>query len=253
MTSIAACQLALADLDPSENLERIRNRVVELPDRVELAVFPELTLTGFVGDERIHETAIAPDGHALEQLSELAADHGLALVVGYVEDAKDGYYNATAYIDPIDGRTVYQKRHLWAGEQRMLDAGEELVTVDTPAGPAGVLTCYDLNFVRDSAELTSEAVELLLVVGAWPAAYSENWTLLARARALDGVRWVLGASRTGRRDIPDARPVEYAGRSILASPDGGIASQIDRAARNMIAPVDDTTLGRQRELVGVYE
>jgi len=43
--------------------------------------------------------------------------------------------------------------------------------------------------------------------GAWPGAYSENWTLLVRARALDGVRWTVGAGRTGRRDATDDNSV----------------------------------------------
>lgn len=253
MTTVAACQLTVADLDPEENLGRVRDRIGELPDRVELAVFPELMLTGFVADERIYEAALDPDGPTLATLSDLAADHDLALLVGYVEAAGDEAHNAAAYVAPDGDRTVYRKRHLWAGEERVLTAGEDLVTVDTPAGRAGVFTCYDLNYVDDSAALARPDVDLLLVPGAWPAAYSENWTLLVRARALDGVRWAVGASRTGRRDVPDARRVEYAGRSLVVRPDGGVAHQLDRGPGTVLANLDRSTLERQRKLVGVYD
>lgn len=253
MTTVAACQMAVADLEVETNLARVRNRVERLDDDVEVALFPEQTLTGFVGDERIHDAALRTDGPVVEALRDLAATAGLALLVGYVEDAGDALYNATAYVRPGGEVDVYRKRHLWAGEVGTLAPGDEHLTVETPAGDAGVLTCYDLNFVEDSAALTREQVDVLFVVGAWPAAYSENWTLLVRSRALDGVRWAVGAGRTGRRDVPDARTVEYAGRSLVARPDGGVGHQLDRSAGALVADLDRDTLATQRELVGVYD
>jgi (R)-amidase len=253
MPTVAACQLDVADLDVDTNLDRVRERVAGLPDRVDVAAFPEQTLTGFVADERIHEAAISRDGEAIDALHDLAATHDSHLLVGYVERDGENHYNATAYVTPDGNRTVYRKRHLWAGEERVLTPGEDLVTVETPAGTAGILTCYDLNFVGDSAALTGKRVEFLLVVGAWPGSYSENWTLLVRSRALDGVRWALGASRTGRRDVEDARTVEYAGRSLVARPDGGVGQQLDRGERDLVADLDREVLATQRSLVGVYD
>lgn len=260
MTTVAACQLAVEDLDVETNLARVRERTAGLDDAVEVAVFPEQTLTGFVGDDRIYDAAVRTDGPVVDDLRDLAAAEGLSLLVGYVEDGEsagapqeDAYYNATAYVRPDGDVTVYRKRHLWAGEVGTLTPGEELVSVRTPAGEAGILTCYDLNFVADSAALTREEVDALFVVGAWPAAYSENWTLLVRSRALDGVRWAVGAGRTGLRDVPDARTVEYAGRSLVARPDGGIGSQLDRSVGDLVADLDRDTLAAQRELVGVYD
>jgi (R)-amidase len=253
MPTIAACQLAVEDLDVETNLDRVRDRVAGLEDGVELALFPEQMLTGFVADERIYDAAIDREGHELDALRTLAATHDTHLLVGFVEADGDHHYNAAAYVRPGGETTVYRKRHLWAGEQAVLDAGEELVTVETPAGEAGIVTCYDLNFVGDSAAFTDRRVDALLVVGAWPAAYSENWTLLVRARALDGVRWAVGAGRTGRRELADAPVVEYAGRSLVARPDGGLGQQLDRGEGVLRVDLDDATLARQRNLVGVYD
>lgn len=252
MMTVAVCQFAVDDLDVETNLARVRERTAGLNDAVNVAVFPEQTLTGFVGDERVHDAAVRTDGSVVDELRDLAAEERLALLVGYVEERKGTYYNATAYVRPDGEVTVYRKRHLWAGEVGTLTPGEEIVTVETAAGEAGILTCYDLNFVNDSAALAHEEVVVLFVVGAWPAAYSENWTLLVRARALDGVRWVVGAGRTGRRDIPDVQTVEYAGRSLVARPDGCVGHQLDRSLGNLIADLDSETLAAQRELIGVY-
>jgi len=253
--TVAACQLAVEDLDPGTNIETARERVADLPDRVDLAVLPELALTGFVPDGRIADAAL-PRERVLEEVEPLAAEHDLDIVVGYAEagaDGDDALYNATAYVPRNGDPTVYRKRHLWAGERRVLEAGGDLVTVETPLGEAGVLTCYDLNFVQDSAALVREEVEALLVVGAWPGAYSENWTLLVRARALDGVRWAVGASRTGRRDVTDVPPVAYAGRSLVVRPDGGVHRELDRGEFDLVADLDPAVLARQRELVGIFD
>lgn len=245
--------MAVADMAVATNTRRIHERIEELSERVELAVFPEYALTGFVADERLEEAAIGRGSAPIQDLQALATQRELALVVGFVEAAGDEYYNATAYIGPAGELTVYRKRHLWDEEARVLTAGSQRVTVDTLVGKAGLLTCYDLNFVEESEALTREDVTMLLVVGAWPAAYSENWRLLVRARALDGVRWVIGANRTGQRDLPDAPSTTFAGRSLIARPDGGIHQALDRQERTLVTHLDSKVLERQRENVGIFE
>lgn len=251
-STVAVCQVTLEDLAVDENLETVRTCVDDVGSDVDLAVFPEHTLTGFVGDERIENAALARDGEPIDELRTLAERREIALIVGFVETAGDDLYNATAYVGPAGEFAVYRKRHLWESEQSVLTPGEELVTVETPIGTAGLLTCYDLNFVGDSAALARADVTALLVAGAWPAAYSENWRLLLRARALDGVRWTIGANRTGQRDVPDSQPVTYGGRSLVARPDGGIHAALDRGERTLVTEIDSGVLESQRELVGVF-
>ncbi|MEZ3117729.1 carbon-nitrogen hydrolase family protein [Halobaculum sp. MBLA0147] len=256
MPTVAACQIEVADLDVETNRETITERLVGLPESVDVAVFPEYALTGFVADERVAAGAVARDGPALDAIHEAAADADVAVTVGFVEAAPDEeeLYNATAYLDPggPDDRTVYRKRHLWGGEDRVLTPGSERVTVRTPVGRAGIVTCYDLNFVDESAALAEPDVAALLVGGAWPAAYTENWRLLLRARALDGVRWVVGAGRTGTKRVADADPTTYGGRSLVARPDGGVHRELDRQPRDLVTEVDEAVLRDQREVVGVF-
>jgi 2,4-dienoyl-CoA reductase-like NADH-dependent reductase (Old Yellow Enzyme family) len=51
--TVAACQMAVADLDVERNLGEIIDRVGGLPEQVDVACFPEMALTGFVSDELI--------------------------------------------------------------------------------------------------------------------------------------------------------------------------------------------------------
>ena len=65
---VAVPQIAVNDLDVERNVDRIRERVAALPDRVDVAVFPEYALTGFVADERVREAAL-DRAAALDRLS----------------------------------------------------------------------------------------------------------------------------------------------------------------------------------------
>jgi predicted amidohydrolase len=292
--TVAACQMSVADLDVATNLATVEERVAALPPAVDVALFPEYALTGFVADERVREVAITRGGATLDRLRETATETDTALLIGFVEraggeseaDASETYYNATAYLDPRGGNwssgnqssgnrgvgnrcggnrsgsdggsraeavetTVYRKRHLWGNEATVLDPGEDRVTVETPVGTAALLTCYDLNFVGESAAFATSDVDALFVVGAWPAAHSQNWKLLLRARALDGVRWAVGAGRTGRSTVGD--PTEYAGRSRVVRPDGSVQAGLNRGERNLVAELDPAVLAECREFIPVLE
>jgi predicted amidohydrolase len=107
--------------------------------------------------------------------------------------------------------------------------------------------------VSVSAAFAREGVDALFVVGAWPGAFSQNWDLLLRARALDGVRWVVGCGRTGRRELPDARVVEYGGRSTVVRPDGAVHARINREERTLVADLDPDVLAEQRAFIPVLD
>ncbi len=251
--TVAICQLSVADLEVERNLEAVLDRVRALPERVDIACFPEYALTGFVSDGRIADASLRAGGDELDRIQELAAATDTDIFVGFAEDHGGSLHNTMAYVRATGDIARYRKRHLWADEKTALEAGDELVTLSTPLGETGLLTCYDLNFVEESVALRNETVDALLVAGAWPATHSDNWRLLLRARALDGVRWVVGAGRTGRRNVENTRVIDYTGRSLIARPDGGIHAELDTAERDLVAELDPEVLQRQRELIGIFE
>ncbi|SFL08609.1 Predicted amidohydrolase [Halogranum rubrum] len=253
MATVAVPQCAVDDLDVEANLTELADRTARLDATVDVALFPEYALTGFVADERVESVALTRDGPELDTVRETARTNDVALLVGFVEREGSDYYNATAYVEPNGETTVYRKRHLWGGERSVLTPGSERVVVETPIGRTGILTCYDLNFVAESAALTRERVDALFVTGAWPATHSENWRLLLRARALDGVRWVVGAGRTGARRVPGTVPLDYAGRSAVVRPDGTVAAATNRDERTLVAELDPDVLAEQRAFIPVYE
>ena len=276
--TVAVPQISVDDLDVEANVDRIRRRAADLPNEVDLAVFPEYALTGFAADGRLREAAL-PRAAACDRLGDVAEAADAAVIAGYAERDGGAVYNAAAYVPPPDrsanggadaserpdaseapdstdddrtgGFAVYRKRHLWDEESDWVEPGTDRVVVETPAGATGLLTCYDLNFVAESAWFAERAVDALAIVGAWPAAHVANWRLLCRARALDGVRWVVGAGRTGTAGGERAADeATYAGNSLIARPDGAVAAELDREPTTLIATLDRATLAAQRDLVG---
>lgn len=242
--------MAVDDLDTSGNADTVLQQLDELSPDVSIAVFPEYALTGFVADARVHATALESDGPVLDRITAAAENTQTDVVVGYLEKDDGNLYNALAYVSRDGDRTVYRKRHLWGGEAEFVAKGSDRVVVDTPIGSAGLVTCYDLNFVAESAAFTNPPVDALLVAGAWPAAHAANWDLLLRARALDGVRWVIGAGRTGERTLPGVERASYAGRSAIIRPDGTIAGRLNRTPGPLVRTIDPTVQAQQRRFIG---
>ena len=270
--TVAVPQVSVDDLDVAANVDRLRRRAADLPDEVDLAVFPEYALTGFAADERLR-TAALPRAAARGRLTSVAEAADVAVIAGYAERDGADVYNAAAYVPPPDrsatgggaegpgsradapdgtgGVSVYRKRHLWDAESAWVEPGGDRVVVETPLGSTGLLTCYDLNFVGESAWFADRAVDALAVVGAWPADHVANWRLLCRARALDGVRWVVGAGRTGTAGGERAADeATYAGNSLVARPDGAVAAELGREPATLTKRLDRATLAAQRSLVG---
>jgi predicted amidohydrolase len=239
MTSVAACQLPLTPDDVVPNVDRLRDRILALPDRVTLAVAPEYALTGGPEDG----VAIDPQDERLDPLASAAEAAGCVVLAGMLEDADEGPYNAALLFDGDDRRVGYRKRLLWDDEDERVAPGDTPGVIETPLGRTGVLICHDLNDVRASAELAAARVDAIAVLGAWPAAHARNWDLLVRARALDGVRWVVAANRPGP---------EHAGRSVVVRPDGQVAAGIGVEADDCVADCDPAVLAHHRELIDPF-
>lgn len=238
------------DLDQSANADTVLQQLEGLSAAVDIAVFPEYALTGFVADARVHASALGSTGPILDRIADAAEATRADVVVGFLEKGDGDYYNALAYLSRNGQRTIYRKRHLWGDEAEFVTPGTERVVVDTPIGSVGLVTCYDLNFVAESAAFTNPPVDALLVAGAWPAAHAANWDLLLRARALDGVRWVVGAGRTGERTLPGAERASYAGRSAIIRPDGSIAGRLNRTPGPLVRTLDPSVQAEQRRFIG---
>lgn len=118
-------------------------------DGVDLLVFPDAALGGYIGDLRSPDLddlppALDPDGPELAAIAEAARD--MTVCIGYTERDGDVHYNAAACLTGDGVLGWHRKVHQPAGESKAYAAGDRFSTFSTPVGRIGMLIDYDKTF-----------------------------------------------------------------------------------------------------------
>jgi predicted amidohydrolase len=219
--------------DPEANARAAAAAIAAHPT-AELAVFPELFLTGY-DLEAAAGRAIAPVHPALAALRETAARTGTAVVAGFAELLPDGgLANSVACID-TDGAWAgtYRKTHLFGREGEVFRAGERLLAVELAGRRIGLLVCFDVEFPEPARALAFEGAELLVTVSANMTPYGPDHDLAARARALDNRLPHVYVNRAGSEGGFD-----FVGASMAIGPDGGPLLTLGPSADAAVAELD---------------
>ena len=186
----------------------------------DFVVLPELWRTGPFELETTIGLAEPIDGPTARAMSAVAREWGIWLHAGSIlETAADEIYNTSLLFSP-SGELVahYRKRYLFGfndGEALHVRAGDEVVVVDTPLGPTGLATCYDLRFPEHFRDLTDAGAQTVLLTSGWPLVRIRHWDILIRARAIENQTWLLAANATGY-----SGSVKLGGRSTVVDPWG---------------------------------
>lgn len=245
---IATVQFEPAPGDVAENFGRMEEYLAILSDDVEMAVFPELCVTGYDLQVAEREAEPVPGPHT-DRLTELADEYGVHVLAGLPELAGSNVYNDLVYVTEsgLEGR--YRKQRLWGDESDTFLEGNGPEIVETSFGSIGLLVCYDLNFPEIFLSYGHEAVEVLVVSSAWRTDFLEDWELLLRARALDATSYIVGSNQVG-----DQRGRDHAGHSMIVGPDGTTIASMDADPGVVSATVspDDLERARQRNPVLSY-
>src|SRR5688500_17704840 len=148
MVRIALAQVnpTIGDLGGNTSLVQ---RYVEQAEAAgaDVVAFPEMVVTGYPPDDLLlKKSFIADQNRALEAIA--ASTHGIAAVVGFVDQSNGRLYNAAALVS--DGRImgVYRKHHLpnygVFDERRFFSSGKEVVLAEIDGLTFGVTVCEDL-------------------------------------------------------------------------------------------------------------
>ena len=149
------------------------------------------------------------------------------------------------------GRRVarYDKIHLFGfelgqeriQESRTLEAGSEVVTVNSPFAKLGISICYDVRFPELYRQLGDCA--LLLVPAAFTATTgAAHWDLLLRTRAVENQCYVLAAAQGGLH--PNGRRTW--GHSMLVDPWGAVLAEKDEGRGIVVGDVDPARVAEVR-------
>ena len=227
MARVALLQVSSdATEDPVVRADRVLDMLAEaLPD-CDMAVLPELWIPGAFDLEVARAVAAPLDSPIMDRIRTLAADSGAWIHAGsYAERAADGTtYNTAVVIGPAgDILATYRKRHLFGfetGERTLMSAGDDFVVIDTPLGRTGLATCYDLRFPEMFRSLVDHGADAFLLCSGWPVPRIEHWRVLARARAIENLSWLVACNGVGSH-----AGITLGGHSIVVDPKGEVVAE----------------------------
>ena len=229
-------RIALAQIrsgtDPAANLELVDTYSREAAAAgAELVLFPEATMCR-VG------VPLAPVAEPLvgrwaDGVRAIAADAGLTVVAGMFCPSGDGRVTNTLIASGAGVDAHYDKIHLYDAfgfaESDTVAPGSRPTVITVGDVQVGLTLCYDVRFPELYLDLADRGAQLITVHASWGTGPGklDQWTLLARARAIDTTGIVAAVDQA------------YAGAEVAAGPTGVGGSLVASATGDIIAAAQD--------------
>ena len=225
--------------DVRANLDKHLAYIDEAAKRdVDVLVFPELSLTGYVLQDLVPTVAHKPSAEdpVFKELLAASRDRAIDLVVGFVdEDARSRFFIGAAYISRGEVVHVHHKVYLptytMFHDGRFFAWGDSVRAFDTRFGRFGVLICEDAWFPEPAAAARAQGAQILLVLNASPYHQGKRADRAAvlGARALEnGVPLVYCNLIGGQDDLL------FDGQSMLFAADGSLTACAPAFAEHLL-------------------
>ncbi|OBI85152.1 carbon-nitrogen hydrolase family protein [Mycobacterium sp. 1245805.9] len=259
---IALAQI-LSGSDPAANLELVRDYTRRAADAgATLVAFPEATMCRF--GVPLAPIAEPVDGPWANGVRGIATDSGITVIAGMFTPSGDGRVKNTLIVagpgTPNRPDAHYDKIHLYDAfgftESRTVAPGHEPVVVEVDGVRVGLSVCYDIRFPALYTELARRGAQLIVASASWGSGPGklEQWTLLARARALDSTSYVaaVGQADPGEAlsDSGSGAPLGVGG-SLVASPLGEVVASAGDGPQLVVADIDVDRVGAARDSIAV--
>jgi 5-aminopentanamidase len=207
---------------------------------LDVAVFPELFLTGYNIGEKVNDLAEEVGGMSVSRLREIAADNGVAIVTGFAERRGTELFNSAIAISAQGQiRGHHNKVFLFgAREKQAYSAGSSFPVFELAGRACGLAICYDIEFPEVTRDLKKRGAEVVFVPTANMEPYFEVPTTLVRARALESGIAIVYANLSGTESNQT-----YTGLSAVVLPDG---KDLARAGRDSCVLICDLEPGLTR-------
>ncbi|MEB4208575.1 carbon-nitrogen hydrolase family protein [Mycobacterium sp. 94-17] len=258
---IALAQI-LSGTDPAANLQLVAEYARRAADAgAKLVVFPEATMCRF--GVPLGPVAEPVDGPWADAVRRIAAESHIAVVAGMFTPSGDGRVKNTLIAagphgcDEADAH--YDKIHLYDAfgftESRTVAPGHDPMVITVDGVRVGLTVCYDIRFPALYTELARRGAQVIAVCASWGAGPGklDQWTLLARARALDSMSYVAAA---GQADPGDAHRSKSGaptgvGGSLIVSPLGEIVASAGPDPQLVVADIDVDRVAEARRSIAV--
>ena len=219
-----------------------------------LVALPEyFAIMGMQETDKVKVREIEGKGPIQKFLSDTARAHKIWIIGGSVplacDDPKKVRNSCLVYDDQGKQVARYDKIHLFGfnmgdenySEERTIEPGSAVQTLETPFGRIGLSICYDLRF----PELYRAMKEVDIIVV--PSAFTEttgkaHWETLIRARAIENLAYVLAPAQGGYH----LNGRETHGDSMIVDPWGVVLDRLPRGSGVVSAGINPQYLKRLR-------
>jgi len=225
---LALCQIAPQRENKNANLAKIE----ELTQRakaegVDLAVFPEMCLTGYVLRDEVYTLAEPVPGPSTAKVEEIAKKTGIHIVFGLPElseKTQATIYNTAVLVGPNGFigkyRKMYLPTHSVFEEKRYFRPGYEPAAFQTEIGNIGLTICYDVFFPEVFRLSRLKGAQLIICISASPAVRRSYFEVLTAARALENTCYLAYVNLAGVED-----GLQFWGGSRVVSPTGDVLAR----------------------------
>lgn len=245
---VAALQMASGP-NVEGNLSEARRLIEHAVEQgAKLVVLPEFfSIMGLKDADIVAVREQAGKGVMQQFLSEIARKHKIWVVGGSIplEATAPGKIRNTCLVFDEHGEQVarYDKIHLFNldlgnehyHEGTTIEAGNQVVVVDSPFGRIGLAVCYDLRFPELFRAMKN--VDIIVLPAAFTSTTGKvHWETLVRARAIENLSYVVAAAQGGYH----VSGRETHGHSMIVDPWGRILDELPRGSGVVIADVNPT-------------
>lgn len=243
---VAALQMASGP-NVAGNLSEARRLIENAASQgARLVVLPEFfSIMGMKEEDMVAAREQAGTGVMQAFLSEMARKHSIWVVGGSIPLVANaaGKIRNTCLVFDEHGEQVarYDKIHLFNldlgnehyHEANTIEAGNQVVVVDSPFGRIGLAICYDLRFPELFRAMKN--VDIVVLPAAFTATTGKmHWETLVRARAIENLAYVIAAAQGGYH----VNGRETHGHSMIVDPWGRVLDELPRGSGVVIAEVN---------------
>ncbi|MDG4663479.1 carbon-nitrogen hydrolase family protein [Mycobacterium sp. 236(2023)] len=258
-------RVALAQIrsstDPAVNLalvEEYTNKAAEAG--ASLVLFPEATMVRF--GVPLGDVAEPFDGPWANAVRDIATRAGIVVVAGMFvpsqEEPAGRVTNSLLATGPgVEAR--YDKIHLYDAfgfkESKTVAPGHDPVVIEVDGIKVGLTLCYDIRFPELYVALAEQGAELITAHASWGTGPGklDQWTLLARARAIDTNSVVAAVGQAYPGDEIAALGPTGVGGSVVASALGEVLVAAGDDPELLVCDVDLDAVRKARTTVAVMD
>lgn len=240
---IGIVQMNIEWEDIYSNMNKMEEFIGEASEKkVELLLFPEMTLTGFTMDITKH---IFSEEEIIRWISKIAVKNNISIGIGFgILIDKKGLNKYVIISHKGKVLCDYSKIHpfSYSGEDKKYYKGIDIVSANLGDIKITPFICYDLRF-PEIFQIASKKSNLICVAANWPKEREKHWITLLIARAIENQCYIAGVNRIGK-----GNGIEYSGSSMIIDPEGNVLNSINSDEGIIISEISEDNVKNIRKM-----